>query len=214
MSATYRELGIVARLSLPVVLTQIGMMLIGFVDTIMVGRLGVRELAASALANLWQWTLAPRRLVQSLEAADDGVLPRVLGHAPVPAGPHADVRGDLGDLARQRRARRLELRARLRAARSALSVAAAFQLSDGTQVVASGLLRGMARPDGAAVANLFGYYVVGLPLGYLLGFRWHLGLVGIWLGLVLGLAVVAGTLLAWVRTTAQRPLAELAARSD
>jgi len=91
-----------------------------------------------------------------------------------------------------------------------LPIAAAFQLSDGTQVVASGILRAMARPDGAAVANLFGYYAVGLPLGYVLGFRMGMGLVGIWLGLVAGLAIVAGMLLVWVRRTARRPLGELA----
>jgi len=95
-----------------------------------------------------------------------------------------------------------------------LPIAAAFQLSDGTQVVAGGLLRGMARPERAAMANLLGYYAVGLPLGYLLGFRFHLGLVGIWLGLVAGLTVVAGTLLVWVRSTSRRPLSELAVSTD
>jgi len=95
-----------------------------------------------------------------------------------------------------------------------LPLAAAFQLSDGTQVVAGGLLRGMARPERAAMANLLGYYAVGLPLGYLLGFRFHLGLVGIWLGLVAGLTVVAGTLLVWVRSTSRRPLSELAVSTD
>jgi len=99
-------------------------------------------------------------------------------------------------------------------AASLLPIAAAFQLSDGTQVVASGLLRGMARPDGAALANLFGYYAVGLPFGYLLAFQLRLGLIGIWVGLVVGLAVVAGTLLFWVRSTARRPLGELTVANE
>src|SRR3954466_10048517 len=50
------ELKVLARLSAPVVLTQLGLMLMGVVDTLMLSRLGVTELAASALGNAWQWT--------------------------------------------------------------------------------------------------------------------------------------------------------------
>ena len=50
-----------------------------------------------------------------------------------------------------------------------LPVAGAFQLADGTQAVAGGILRGMGRPHIAALANLLGYYVLALPLAYLLG---------------------------------------------
>src|SRR5262245_34202508 len=57
MSACFsRELRTVVRLSTPVVLTQRGLMMTNVVDTLMVGRLGVTELAATALANMWQWT--------------------------------------------------------------------------------------------------------------------------------------------------------------
>ena len=59
-------------------------------------------------------------------------------------------------------------------------LAAAFQLSDGTQVVAAGVLRGMGRPDGAALVNLLGYYVAALPLAYVLTFTQGRGLPGIW----------------------------------
>ena len=95
-----------------------------------------------------------------------------------------------------------------------LPVAAAFQVSDGTQVVASGVLRGMGRPDAAAIANLVGYYVVALPGAYLLGFWLDQGLVGIWMGLAAGLALVAGALLVWVRRTLSRPLAALRVRAE
>jgi multidrug resistance protein, MATE family len=90
-----------------------------------------------------------------------------------------------------------------------LPLAAAFQLSDGAQVVAGGLLRGMGRPNAAAVANLLGYYALGLPLGYALAFWLELGLRGVWLGLTIGLFTVSISLLLWVRRTARRPLAEL-----
>jgi MATE family multidrug resistance protein len=88
-----------------------------------------------------------------------------------------------------------------------LPLAAAFQLFDGLQVVAGGLLRGMGRPDAAALANLLGYYVVALPLAYVVGFAYQRGLTGIWLALAVGLMVVSLALLGWVRRTARGPLA-------
>ena len=90
-----------------------------------------------------------------------------------------------------------------------LPLAAAFQLFDGTQVVAGGVLRGMGRPDAAAVVNLIGYYVVALPCAYAFGFVWGHGLVGIWTSLAVGLTLVALALLVWAHRTAQRPLAAL-----
>jgi MATE family, multidrug efflux pump len=94
-----------------------------------------------------------------------------------------------------------------------LPLAAAFQLTDGTQVVAGGVLRGMGRPDAAAVVNLLGYYMMALPCAYALGFVWGYGLVGIWLSLAAGLTLVAGAMLLWVRRTASRPLAALRVRA-
>ncbi len=46
-----------ARLALPIVLVQVGLMLPGFVDTLMVGRVSPRALAAVALANLYFFTV-------------------------------------------------------------------------------------------------------------------------------------------------------------
>lgn len=93
-----------------------------------------------------------------------------------------------------------------------LPLAAAFQLSDGTQVVASGVLRGMGRPDAAALVNLLGYYALALPCAYVLGVSRGHGLVGIWVSLAIGLTVVALALLVWVRRTARRPLEAISFR--
>jgi MATE family multidrug resistance protein len=90
-----------------------------------------------------------------------------------------------------------------------LPIASAFQLSDGTQVVAGGVLRGMGRPNAAALVNLFGYYALALPLGYVLAFRYKMGLVGVWIALAVGLTLVALALLTWAVRTARRPIAEL-----
>jgi MATE family multidrug resistance protein len=93
-----------------------------------------------------------------------------------------------------------------------LPVAGAFQIFDGTQAVAGGVLRGMGRPQIAALVNLLGYYALTLPLAYALGFRASLGVVGIWIALALGLMVVASALLFFVRRTLRIPIAELQLR--
>jgi MATE family multidrug resistance protein len=84
------------------------------------------------------------------------------------------------------------------AATSILPIAAAFQLFDGTQVVGSGILRGMGRTRPAAVIHIFGFWGLALPLAWYLTFRRDRGLAGLWWGLALGLAVVASLLLVWV----------------
>jgi MATE family multidrug resistance protein len=84
------------------------------------------------------------------------------------------------------------------AAAAILPVAAAFQVFDGVQVVGGGVLRGMGQTRPAAVFNLVGYYGLALPLAWWLAFRLELGLRGIWWGLALGLATVAGMLVLWI----------------
>jgi len=79
-----------------------------------------------------------------------------------------------------------------------LPIAGAFQIFDGTQVVAAGVLRGMGRTRPGAVFNFIAFWVIGLPLGSWLAFRGGFGLAGIWWGMCIGLAVVAALLLVWV----------------
>ena len=79
-----------------------------------------------------------------------------------------------------------------------LPIAAAFQIFDGTQVVAGGVLRGMGRTRPAAVCHLIGFYVLALPLGGYLAFRLNQGLAGIWWGLAVGLGAVALALVVWI----------------
>ncbi|MDP9078750.1 MAG: MATE family efflux transporter [Bacteroidota bacterium] len=72
-----------------------------------------------------------------------------------------------------------------------LIIAAIFQLFDGTQVVGLGILRGMGDVNIPTIITFLAYWVVGLPLGYLLGIPLHLGVKGIWYGLTLGLMTSA-----------------------
>lgn len=75
-----------------------------------------------------------------------------------------------------------------------LVMAALFQLVDGAQVVALGLLRGVQDTKVPMVMAAVSYWIVGMPCSYLLGFVLGFGAMGIWAGLVAGLAV-AGLLL-------------------
>src|SRR5581483_44386 len=83
---------------------------------------------------------------------------------------------------------------------SLLLVAAVFQLFDGLQVVATGVLRGSGDTRTGMVAGLVGFWAVGLPVGAVLAFRAGLGVVGLWIGLSTGLILVASALVAvWAR---------------
>jgi MATE family, multidrug efflux pump len=85
-----------------------------------------------------------------------------------------------------------------------IPLAGVFQVFDGTQVVAGGILRGLGETKVAMLVNLLGYWFFGLPVSYLLGFVLGMGPRGLWYGLVLGLAAVATILLARVRMALAR----------
>ncbi|MER8906598.1 MATE family efflux transporter [Mesorhizobium sp. M0854] len=83
---------------------------------------------------------------------------------------------------------------------SFLAFAALFQVFDGAQAVASGMLRGLHDTKVPMIYAAIGYWGIGLPLGVLLAFRFGFNGVGIWIGLSSGLAVVAALLLVrWLR---------------
>jgi MATE family, multidrug efflux pump len=82
-----------------------------------------------------------------------------------------------------------------------LAIAAAFQLFDGTQAVATGVLRGIGETRMPMIVNVIGHWVLGLPVGYALCFRFGWGVLGLWVGLSIGLVVTAVVLVAvwWKR---------------
>ncbi len=83
-----------------------------------------------------------------------------------------------------------------------LAIAAAFQVFDGTQAIATGALRGLGDTHTAMVLNVAGHWVVGLPAGYALCFWYGWGVEGLWLGLSVGLMLVAVALtVVWARRT-------------
>jgi MATE family multidrug resistance protein len=83
-----------------------------------------------------------------------------------------------------------------------LLVAAAFQLFDGLQTVATGALRGSGDTRTPMLANFVAYWLIGLPVGYFLCFKLGWGAVGIWIGLCGGLMMIGSALmLTWHRRT-------------
>lgn len=70
-------------------------------------------------------------------------------------------------------------------------IAGFFQLSDGVQVVGLGALRGMGDVKIPTIITLVAYWVIGLPLGYILSFKFGWGVQGVWYGLLIGLTVTA-----------------------
>jgi MATE family multidrug resistance protein len=68
---------------------------------------------------------------------------------------------------------------------------ALFQLFDGAQVTLSGILRGLSVTRPSSIAIFIGYWIIGIPLGYFLGFHQGMEAQGFWIGLAISLAVVA-----------------------
>ncbi|EKF19669.1 MATE family efflux transporter [Nitratireductor pacificus] len=79
---------------------------------------------------------------------------------------------------------------------SFLALAALFQIFDGAQAVAGGMLRGLHDTKVPMIYSLCGYWGIGMTLGVMLAFPLDFGGVGIWIGLVSGLAVVSVLLFA------------------
>ena len=72
-----------------------------------------------------------------------------------------------------------------------LIIAALFQLSDGVQAVGMGVLKGLMDVKVPMLITFLAYWIIALPLSYILGFSLNLGITGVWIGLLLGLTVAA-----------------------
>ena len=87
-------------------------------------------------------------------------------------------------------------------------VAALFQIFDGLQVSATGALRGLGDTRTPMRMNLAGHWMCGLPIGYTLCFVIGWGVIGLWIGVLIGLTVIGAVLLAiWRRR--ERELARM-----
>lgn len=72
-----------------------------------------------------------------------------------------------------------------------LIIGAAFQISDGLQAVGLGVLRGLRDVRVPTFITFVAYWVIALPLGYILAFPMGWGVNGVWISLSVGLTVAA-----------------------
>ena len=90
----------------------------------------------------------------------------------------------------------------IRLAAVLLRIAALLELFDGLQTVATGALRGMGDTRSPMLAHLAGYWIVGLPVTYVLCFPLAWGVRGIWVGLTSAIMIVGMALvMVWARRT-------------
>ena len=95
-----------------------------------------------------------------------------------------------------------------------LPVAGVFQLFDGAQAVTTGILRGAGDTRVPMLTTLGGYWLFGIPVSLLLGFRTSLGPVGLWWGLAAALGLVAIILALRTWRLLHQPLARVVVEKE
>jgi len=75
-----------------------------------------------------------------------------------------------------------------------LFVCALFQILDGAQVTLTGILRGLGITKPTFIIVLAGFWLIGLPLGYYLGYTMKLNAFGFWIGIAVALFIIAASL--------------------
>jgi MATE family multidrug resistance protein len=81
-----------------------------------------------------------------------------------------------------------------------LRMAALLELFDGFQVVAGGALRGLGDTRSPMLAHLAGYWIIGLPVTYILCFTFGWGVSGIWVGLTSAIILIGASLvIVWAK---------------
>jgi len=73
-----------------------------------------------------------------------------------------------------------------------LVIVAFFQISDGTQSVGLGILRGITDMKIPTLITLAAYWLIGLPCGYVMAFSLNMGIYGVWYGLLISLTASGG----------------------
>ena len=69
-----------------------------------------------------------------------------------------------------------------------LMLIAFYQIFDGLQISLGGIFKGLKNTNIIMIGNFIAYWVIGLPIGYILAFGYNLKLFGFWVGLTLSIA--------------------------
>lgn len=96
-------------------------------------------------------------------------------------------------------------------------LAALYQISDAVQVIGSGVLRGYKDTRSIFYITFVAYWILGLPVGYLLGLTDYLvpamGPSGFWYGFILGLSFAAIMMILRMRWIQKQPSLDILKRS-
>ena len=98
----------------------------------------------------------------------------------------------------------------LAVAAALIPIAGIFQVADGLQTVAAGVLRGAGDTFFAFLVNAIGFWFVGVPVSVYLTFSLGWGPEGLWWGLAVGLTAVAILLFDRVRRILRREIRRVA----
>lgn len=74
-------------------------------------------------------------------------------------------------------------------------VLACFQVFDGLQISLAGICKGIKKTNIVLFANFIAYWLISIPLGYTLAFKFNLGITGFWFGLVVSSATLCSIML-------------------
>lgn len=72
-----------------------------------------------------------------------------------------------------------------------LPICALFNIADTVQVITAGILRGQGKQHIGGYLNLIGYYLIAIPLGLVLCFRFDMGLAGLWIGMTIAIWLIS-----------------------
>ena len=95
-----------------------------------------------------------------------------------------------------------------------LYIAVIFQIFDGLQAVAAGVLRGVGDTRSPLTFNLVGHWFVGFPIGIGTAFIWGDDPLGLWWGLTAGLFSVSIALSWRFETLSRRPISAISVPDD
>ena len=76
-----------------------------------------------------------------------------------------------------------------------LAVVCYFQVFDGLQVALSGIFRGMKNTTVVMITNLISYWFISFPIGYYLGIKLNMNLMGFWLGIIIAAVFLCSTMI-------------------